>query len=147
MPSHKMITGITPNSQAVNAAAPHGSQTIIRKKELGLEKSTGAPPPREESEKLHVCVCACVCELCAMGTGKEEQPMAGGTDDTGKSRASAPERCVQGWSPCPELHAVETKNLVQQAPVLPEHGKKEKNQDPGFFIAHEFYKCNEPAQL
>lgn len=63
MPSHKMITGITPNSQAVNAATPHGSQTIIRKKELGLEKSTGAPPPREESEKLHVCVCACVCEL------------------------------------------------------------------------------------
>lgn len=56
-PSHKLITGITPNSQAVNAAAPHGSQTIIKEKELGLEKSTGAPPPREESEKLHPRVC------------------------------------------------------------------------------------------
>lgn len=54
-----------------------------------------------------------------MGTGKEEQPMAGDTDSTGRSRVAAQEPCVQGCSPCPELHAVETKNLVKQAP---EHG-------------------------
>lgn len=81
-----------------------------------------------------VCVCVYVRVKCAMGTGKEEQPMAGGTDDTGKSRAAALERCVQGWSPCSELHAVETENLVQQAPVLPEHGKKNKKIKILFFL-------------
>ena len=59
-----------------------------------------------------------------MGAGKEEQPTADGTDGMGRSRAAAPQCCVQGCSPCPESPTIKTENLVQQAPVLPGHGEK-----------------------
>lgn len=65
--AHNLITAITPHSQAVNAAALHGSQTIIRKRELGLEKSTGAPSPGEGGEKW----CRCVREFSAPWGGEQ----------------------------------------------------------------------------